>query len=158
MVVFNGDIAGFFKSSRGVRQGDPIAPSLFIIAEESLSRSLKEAQAQGQIDRFQGPRRAPTVSHLLFADDTLIFTKASIVSIKHLMKLLRTYENGSGQLININKSGFLLHPKFNAHIAARISRLTGFTRHSFPIKYLGYPLVIGRRKKVHFVGLIHTIQ
>lgn len=64
-VLLNGDSAGFFRSTRGVRQGDPIAPSLFIIAEESLSRSLKLAHCNGSFEWFQGPRACPLISHLL---------------------------------------------------------------------------------------------
>lgn len=123
-----------------------------------MSRSLKEAQYKRQIDSFQGPRGCPSISHLLFADDTLIFSKATIVSVRNLQKLLAVYEQGSGQLINVSKSGFLLHPKTNVSTANQISRMTGFIRHSFPLKYLGFPLVLGRRKKVHFAGIIHSIQ
>lgn len=136
-VLMNGDTAGFFKSTRGVRQGDPIAPSLFIIAEESFSRSLKQAYLNSQVESFQGPGRCPPISHLLFADDTMIFSKASLGSVKNLLKVLKTYERSSGQLINVSKSGFFLHPRFHGSIITRISNVTGFNSHSFPHKYLG---------------------
>lgn len=66
------------KSSRGLRQGDPLAPSLFIIAEEVLSRGLLALYASGAVKPFHVPRGCPATSHLLFADDTIIFTNGSI--------------------------------------------------------------------------------
>lgn len=156
-VLINGDSVGFFKSSRGIRQGDPIAPALFIIAEESLSRSLHAAFSKGDMDWFAGPRGCPTISHLLFADDTLIFTKASARSIKNLLSLLNTYEQASGQLISIGKSGYFLHPNVKDSVAQKNYDLTGYSTHTFPHKYLGFPLISGRKKKVHFTSILASV-
>lgn len=80
------------KSSRGLRQGDPLAPSLFIIAEEVFSRGLLALYAAGAV-KLHVPRGGPaTSSHILFADDTIIFTNGSKRSLKRLM------ESTSGQL------------------------------------------------------------
>lgn len=149
---------GFFKSSRGVLQGDPIAPSLFIIAEEVLSRSLTRAFQSGLVDWYASPRNCPNISHLLFADDTLIFCKGNIISIRNLLKILNAYERALGQLINEGKSGFFIHSIHNNSVARKIEEATGFVRHSFPHRYLGFPLVKGRCKKVHYTGILNTVQ
>lgn len=72
-LLFNGEVAGFFSSSRGVRQGDPLSPSIFIISAEVLSRGLNFlAQAKCTLP-FSMPRGCSLVTHLAFADDVIIF-------------------------------------------------------------------------------------
>lgn len=107
-IMLNGTIGGYFKSSRGLRQGDPLAPSLFILAEEVLSRGLYALMQNNVIHRFKSPRGCPLVSHLLFADDTIIFTNGNLRSLSNLMQFLKLYENASGQKINKQKSCFVV--------------------------------------------------
>lgn len=64
----------FFKSNKGLRQGGPLLPYLFIIIKEVLSRMLKIEVERGQIGNFYHPLGCPTVSHFLYMDDILIFT------------------------------------------------------------------------------------
>lgn len=74
--LINGEPASFFASSRGLREGDPLSPFLFILIMEALSRLLDKAVAGGFIQGFRvGKARVSDVmmSHLLFADDTLVF-------------------------------------------------------------------------------------
>jgi len=71
--------SGFFSSSRGLRQGDPLSPLLFVVVMEALSRMLTAALEQGNLTGFSVGSRdseALIVNHLLFADDTLIFCGA----------------------------------------------------------------------------------
>ncbi|XP_042482726.1 uncharacterized protein LOC122063090 [Macadamia integrifolia] len=76
-ILVNGGPQGFFNVERGLRQGDPISPILFIIVEEVLSRGLKGLIQSNQIKLIQGPRGAETPGHILFTDDIIIFTNAS---------------------------------------------------------------------------------
>ncbi|XP_042486602.1 uncharacterized protein LOC122066841 [Macadamia integrifolia] len=77
-VLFNGGPVGFFGVEKGLRQGDPISPMLFIIAEEVLCRGLSELLANNSIKALSGPRGAIIPTHILFADDVFIFSNASI--------------------------------------------------------------------------------
>ena len=75
-VLFNGSPTGFFQSSRGLRQGDPLSPYLFVIGMEALSCLLKRVVEDNFISgcRFWGRDGGDIViSHLLYADDTIIF-------------------------------------------------------------------------------------
>ena len=68
------------NSSRGLRQDDPLSPYLFILVMEVLSQLLPRAKSGGFILGFEVGRRngeGQDVSHLLFADDTLIFCEAN---------------------------------------------------------------------------------
>lgn len=96
-IALNGSLAGFFKSSRGLRQGDPLSPLLFILSEEPLSRGLSELHSSGKLLPYKVPRTCPMISHLLFADDCIIFTNGSKRNIEKLMSFLNEYAATSGQ-------------------------------------------------------------
>lgn len=86
----NGTFKYFFQSTRRLRQGDPLSPYLFIIMEESLTRLLRNFFENGRIGRFTHPMGAPLVSHLLYADNLLIFSNGGKKSIKRLVETLTT--------------------------------------------------------------------
>lgn len=107
-VMMNGTYKGFFKSTWGLRQGDPLSPYLFILMEEVLSQLLRRNFGEGRIQSFLHPLRAPLISHLLYADDLLFFVNGETRSIRRLMQILEKYEPWSGQLIRKEKSAFFL--------------------------------------------------
>jgi hypothetical protein len=89
-VRFNSQLTEEFKPTRGIRQGDPLSPYLFLLCAEGLSSSLLHAEEIGGIEGVKVCRNAPSVSHLLFADDSLILLKADLnnaISLKQLCKL-----------------------------------------------------------------------
>ena len=71
-LLVNGSSTSFFTATRGLRQGDPLSPTLFILAEEVLSRSLTRAITQGSIKPYFSKRGCPIISHSLFADDAIL--------------------------------------------------------------------------------------
>jgi hypothetical protein len=88
-VLVNGTPSGFFSSSRGLRQGDPLSPLLFVFVMEALGRMLSAAVSGGLLDGFSVGNAA--FSHLLFADDTLIFCDASSAHLRHLQELILVF-------------------------------------------------------------------
>ena len=76
-ILLNGSLVGFFDYSRGVRQGDPLSPLHFDIAEDFLSRYLSSLCSFGALELSSVGRGLHTPSHLLYADDILIFLRAS---------------------------------------------------------------------------------
>ena len=95
---------------RGLRQGCPLSPYLFILCAESFSNLLLQAEHNHQ---FQGLKfgKEITISHLLFADDSLVFTKASVDSCKALKAIFDHYAAASGQLFNFDKSTMVFSGK-----------------------------------------------
>lgn len=89
-ILINGKPAGFFEISRGVKQGDPLSPLLFILASEEFSRGLNALMAEGKIHGFQAGR-VPRVSHLRFAVDLVIFLNGSLRNMQQFRKFLDTY-------------------------------------------------------------------
>ena len=75
--LINGSPRGQVKPSRGIRQGDPLSPYIFILCSELLSGLCNRAQETGQLAGIRVARGCPQVNHLLFADDTMFFAKAN---------------------------------------------------------------------------------
>nr|XP_027064499.1 uncharacterized protein LOC113690699 [Coffea arabica] len=149
-VLINGTPQGFFRSTRGLRQGDPLSPALFVIGSEALSRALNAMVEQRQFQPYKIPIGCPIVTHLAFADDVVIFTSGLKSSLRLVMRVVEDYCEVSGQKINKQKSAFLVHPRLSPYRCSIIRHLTGFQNRSFPIRYLGCPLYTGRRKKEYF--------
>ncbi|KAK4402963.1 putative mitochondrial protein [Sesamum angolense] len=87
--------------------GDPLSPYIFIICAEALNCLLQVCEIKGSIRGVAVARSTPKVSHLLFADDTLIFFQATKDALIRVREVLDTYEKASGQQINLQKSSIV---------------------------------------------------
>ena len=105
--VINGRQWGHLIPSRGLRQGDPLSPYLFLIAVEGLLSLIKDSAKKGKLQGYAAARNGPKVTNLFFADDCLIFCRAQNSDCRELMSILRTYGKASGQEINVGKSSIL---------------------------------------------------
>jgi hypothetical protein len=106
-VLINGVPSGFFCSSYGVRQGDPLSPFLFVLVMEAFSRMLGAFTSRGLISAFSvgsSEQDRVIVSHLLFVDDTLVFCGVNASQIKHIRALLVCFEAAAGFKVNLSKS------------------------------------------------------
>ncbi|KAF5472990.1 hypothetical protein F2P56_009642 [Juglans regia] len=112
--------------------------------EEVLSRLIKKDFEEGKIGAFHHPRGVPLVSHLLYADDILIFANGKKRSIRRLIKTLKRYEDWSGQLISKEKSNLFLSRRIAYTRRRNLLQMIGFVEGVFPATYLGVPLVSGR--------------
>ncbi|KAL0346395.1 UNVERIFIED_CONTAM: hypothetical protein Scaly_1655500 [Sesamum calycinum] len=155
-ILVNGESSDFFKSSQGLRQGDPISPALFILASEALSRGLNHLLAQNPDMLYQTGCKT-RVTHLAYADDIIIFTRCEEQSLNKLMQFLNLYGNQSGQKINHSKSFFTPGKKVYL-IAHIIKSITGFNLKHLPITYLEAPLHKGHKEKILFEPLIDKIR
>nr|XP_027090500.1 uncharacterized protein LOC113711541 [Coffea arabica] len=136
-----------------VGQGDPLSPALFIISLEVLSRDLNSLVNQSSFTAFKVPKHCFPITHLAFVDDVIIFANGGATSLKRVMQILEWYQHDSGQLVNVHKSGYLVHPHLSPARQGVIARITRFQKKVFPIRYLGAPLFIGRAKVSYFSDL-----
>ena len=90
--------------SRGIRQGDPLSPYLFLLCADGLSTLIKKAVDYGQMGGLVVCRNGPKLSHLFFADDSLIFCRASLEECNALQRVLLFYKSASGQQLNHAKT------------------------------------------------------
>lgn len=109
--LINDSIYGSVTPYRGIRQGDPISPYVFILCSEVLSGLCREAERRGRLQGIRVARGSPRINHLLFADDTMFFCQASKDCCESLLQLLHDYEKASGQMINKTKSSITFSSK-----------------------------------------------
>ncbi|XP_026454411.1 uncharacterized protein LOC113355700 [Papaver somniferum] len=142
LVMVNGGPCRFFSMHRGLRQGDPLSPILFILMEDVLSRNITNLVNTGQI--------TPTVvrngiypTHLFFADDVFLFCNGAKKTLFCLFKLIDKYQHSSGQMINKTKSKCLIDGTYSTR-KQQISSIAGMDISNLPDKYLGIILAPGR--------------
>lgn len=90
-VLLNGIPGIQFSPSRGLRQGDPLSPYLFVTTLEGLSRLFMHADSQKKFSGIEINYKCPSISHLLFADDCFIFCKADRDEVRNLMDILDVF-------------------------------------------------------------------
>lgn len=145
-VLFNGTPSESFKPSRGIRQGDPISPYLFLLAAESLSCLLK-SRSLLQSSYLQGLKMAssaPAVNHLLFADDSLLFVRASVEGAGEVADILDSYCQASGQRINLDKSSVFFSKGCLEGVRTAMKERLNIPNETLNEKYLGMPSDVGR--------------
>ncbi|XP_060181404.1 uncharacterized protein LOC132611010 [Lycium barbarum] len=158
-VLLTQEIAhGFFHSTRGVKQGDPLSPALFIIAAEALSRALNFLFDQPGFVGYGMPKWSADFNHLAYTDDTIIFSAAHNQSLQMIMDTLQEYEKVSGQLINKRKSFFYMFNKVSQELSQQVATITGFVRGHFPFTYLGVPITRARKRKVDYTALLKKVK
>ena len=99
-----GPLHGYFSCSRRVRPGDPLSPLLFCLAEDFLSRYLTHLFITRAIDSISSPRGKSALTHFLYADDVLIFYRASPKNLGAVHSTFELYGSLLGQLVNWEKS------------------------------------------------------
>lgn len=77
-LLLNGCLHGYFEARWGLRQGDPLSSALFTIFSDILSHMLARAEDEGEISCIKVSRNSPKITHLMYADDVLIYGKASL--------------------------------------------------------------------------------
>jgi hypothetical protein len=103
-MLFNGALLEEFRPSRGIRQGDPISPYLSLLAAESLSCVFKSQVHSSVLNGVKVATTAPSVNHIMFPDDSLMFFEASTRQALEVKSILTKYCNALGKQINMNKS------------------------------------------------------
>ncbi|RVW99807.1 LINE-1 retrotransposable element ORF2 protein [Vitis vinifera] len=103
-ILVNGNAKGWVKASKGLRQGDPLSPFLFTIVANMLSRMLLKAEERSLLEGFRVGRNRCRVSHLQFADDTILFANSCTEELQTLKSLLLVFGQVSGLKVNLDKS------------------------------------------------------
>lgn len=142
-IGYNGRVHGYFKGKRGLRQGDPLSPYLFVIAMNMLSLMLNKAAADLKIKYHHKCSRSK-LTHLCFADDLLIFMDGSLSSVQNVLQVLKEFELWSGLAVSVQKSSFNASGLSQQEINV-IKVSTGMPNGTLPVRYLG---VLFCRKKL----------
>ena len=157
-VLINGSPEGFITPQRGIRQGDPLSPYLFILCAEVLSHLMNQAQFSRRLLGVKISNQAPAINHLLFADDSLFFSLANARSGTQLKKILELYEQVSGQAINLTKSSITFGSKVSQGVKTQMRNILGIHNDGGMGKYLGLPEQFGRKKSEMFAYIIDKVK
>jgi hypothetical protein len=152
-IKVNGEFTQQFTPTRGLRQGDPLSPYLFVICAEGLSALLHDAEINGRISGVKICPTAPAVTHLFFADDSILLIKADEEEALALREVLDLYENCSGQCINTEKSAIMFSKNSSQIKKDLVKSALEIHGDAWNEKYLGLPVYVGRSKKKAFAYL-----
>jgi len=147
LVLVNFDRVGPIVLVRGLCQGDPLSPYLFLLVVEGLSTLIHNAVNIGDIHGVQVCRCAPVMSRLLFADNCFLFCRANVFEAHRLLTILKTYEAVFGQEMNLSKSEVLFSCNMSGPMQEDLAHIIGVQHVMDTRKYLGLPLMIGRDKR-----------
>ena len=157
-VRFNSMETEVFKPTRGLRQGDPLSPYLFLLVAEGLSSMLKGAEDRGELEGIKVCRNAPMISHLLFADDSLILMHADKQNAESLKAILDRYCKNSGQMISGAKSSIFFSENTEVVVKGEICEALNIMTESLNDKYLGLPALVGADRSDCFRHLIDRVR
>jgi hypothetical protein len=149
-ILLNGSPFGYISPGRGLRQGDPLSPFLFILGSKVFSRLMFKEERNGSLHGLWIARNCSPIHHLLFADDLLIFGKATVLVATSIKSCLDKYCRWYGQMINASKSSIkfsknIIPSKFEA-----ISNIILYPSNQCTSLYLGLPILMGNSKKRAF--------
>ncbi|CAL5340398.1 unnamed protein product [Camellia sinensis] len=146
-VLVNGKPSSMFYPTRGIRQGDPLSPYLFTICAEGMSALLDRAMAANRLSGISICRGSPRLSHLFFADDSLLFAAAKEGEAVVLREILHKYEQESGQKVNFQKSAVCFSKNTDLVNQRVVTSILGVGSLAPYGKYLGLPYCVGHSKR-----------
>ncbi|KAL5541131.1 hypothetical protein UlMin_043417 [Ulmus minor] len=140
-----------------LRQGCPLSLYLFIICAEAFSSLISEAVSSRSLSGVKCSVSGPYVNHIFFADDSLVFCQADESNSLALLHILKDYEKGSGQQVNMMKSAITFSPNVDPRQKTAIMRSLNLNTALSHDRYLGLPTFVGRNKRKTFAGLIERV-
>ena len=144
-ILINGSPTHEFSRGRGLYQGDPLSPFLFILVMEGLHLALQEANHSQLIKGISFGKNDFNVSHFFFADDVVILTDWNTNDMENIIRTLNTFYMTLGLKINIAKSN-VYGVGVSEENLEDMAQLTGWLAGSLPFTYLGLP--IGKNMKL----------
>ncbi|CAL1360326.1 unnamed protein product [Linum trigynum] len=157
-VLWNGELSQPICPSRGVRQGDPLSPYLFVLCMERLSHRIDLAVRDGLWKPVKLSANGPPLTHLFFADDLLLFAEAESHQITAIRQCLEDFCLSSGQQVNYNKSILYVSPNISRRKASQLSRRAGIPLKAALGRYLGIQAIQERVTKERYQSIILRIQ
>jgi hypothetical protein len=130
---------------------------LFCLAEEVLSRGITRLVNEGKLKLIKGTRTAPIPSHILYADDVMLFCKGTAANMQTLSQFFQRYANVSGEIINPQKSTIFGGSISNDRLI-QIAENFGFNIGTLPFIYLGVPIFKGKPKSCYFRPIVDKIK
>lgn len=145
-VLINGTPYGDITPTRGLKQGDPLSPYLFVICTEMLIKMLQIAEKKNQITCLRVATTAPPITHLLFADDSMFYCKEKSEELDQIIRIIEEYSLASGQRVNYQKSSITFGKNIPEERRLDIKNKMGIEKEGGQEMYLGLPESFGGSK------------
>ena len=152
-ILVNEEPHGYIQPSRGLRQGNPLSPYLFLLCAEGLHFLVKKADMDGAVQGISICRGGPKITHLFFADDSLFFSKATTIACNKIQEILGQYERAFGQQVNRDKTTIYFNKATTLTTQNAIKEALGVPIIRQYEKYLGFPSLIGRNRSESFTQI-----
>ncbi|KAG7559686.1 Reverse transcriptase domain [Arabidopsis thaliana x Arabidopsis arenosa] len=157
-ILWNGEKTDAFKPSRGLRQGDPLSPYLFVLCLERLCHMIDRSIAVKDwkpicLSQGGGAR----LSHICFADDLILFAEASVAQIRVIRRVLEKFCVASGQKVSLEKSKKFFSENVSRELGEMISNESGIKATKELGKYLGMPILQKRINKDTFGEVLERV-
>lgn len=140
------------SAQRGLRQGDHLSPYIFILCAEVFSCMLEKVGELRLIEGIKIARAAP-ITHMFFAYDSIIFSKANLKVANTIAHVIKAYEDASGQRVNLTKTKLTYSKNMPKEVKNLIQKWIGVEVVKSYEKYLGLPAMIEKSKKIIFANL-----
>ena len=147
-ILVNGELKGDISPSRGIRQGDPLSPYLFLLCSEGLNRLIQQATRDNVIRGFSLCKNGPKITNLFFADDTLLFCRTRMEDLVAIQHILALYGGASSPQINRRKTTLFFSKVVSEEKKREILSFLGVPEIKEYEKYLGLQAVVGKNKIV----------
>lgn len=125
-LLWNGEALNSFSPQRGIRQGDPLSPYLFVLCLERLFQLIQVAVGEGAWKPIKMTRSCPMISHPAFADDLLLFAEASSAQATIMIQILEAFCNSSGQKVSLEKTRVFFFPNVESEVMEEVCGIFGF--------------------------------
>ena len=157
-LLLNGGSLEPFLPLRGIRQGSPLSPYLFILCMEFLGHLIEEKCAAKLWTSVKASRSGPTFSHLFFANDLVLFASATPENYSIISSMLQEFCNKSGQKVSEAKSRVFFSPNVDLDQRDDLSSILGFNATTNLDKYLGFPIKHSGRQKHDFGAILDRVK
>ncbi|XP_038999129.1 uncharacterized protein LOC120124546 [Hibiscus syriacus] len=157
-VLWNHEKTDFFSPSRGLRQGNPISPYLFVLCMEGLGQLIQQAVENNTWKPIKLGKDGPRISHLFFIDDLFLFGRANEDQANVFKSILDRFCLVSGAKVSYEKSKFFISPKACSNASRRFGQIVNLGATLDLKKYLGVPLIHGRITKATYSELVDKVH
>ncbi|CAA7036129.1 unnamed protein product [Microthlaspi erraticum] len=157
-LLWNGEKTESFKPLRGLRQGDPLSPYLFVLCMERLCHLIEQAMDTKQWKPISLSRGGPKLTHICFADDLILFAEASVQQIRVIRRVLERFCQASGQKVSLEKSKIFFSDNVSRELSEVISLESCIQATRELGKYLGMPILQKRINKETFGPVLERVS
>ncbi len=157
-LLFNGSKSSYFTPSRGIRQGDPLSPYLFILCIEVLARLISRVVEVGRVSGISVASSAPKISQLFYADDVLLLCGAKISEVGALLSSVDKFCSWTGMSISKDKSDIFVSKGVHSCFSRQVKDMWGFKQLPKYSKYLGVLLFLSLNKSKDFVFVKEKLE